>query len=392
MRPLLAIPLLLLATACGSSGAVDLGPASDPAGNISSGTGTGSSSSGTVSAPPATSAPAPAGVPLEVWFERDGKLWPAQRRASGKAVIHDAVTALLAGPTAAEAGQGITSEVPAGTQLLGISMRERIVTVDLTSEFVTGGDAASERARLAQLVYTVTQFAGIGGMRLRVNGVQQAVFPGDGLVIPPFLTPQSMDFTSLVPPIIVTSPLPGQTVSPPFTIRGVADVFEAALNYRILDAAGREIGSGSSSASCGTGCVGGFSFEVPDLAVAQAQAGTLVVFDSDPSGIPSKTVSVRVPIRLSPLFDVTAPLPRAAVTSPVTVRFATAYTAQILVRVMDARFHELGRRIVQPPISGSCCTTRIAFSATGATQGYIVVSPLGAPGSAEEIPVTLNGG
>jgi hypothetical protein len=390
MRPLLAIPLLVLATACGSSGAVDLGPASDPAGTVS--TGTTSSSSGTVSAPPATSAPAPAGVPLEVWFERDGKLWPAQRRASGKAVIHDAVTALLAGPTAAEAGQGITSEVPAGTQLLGISMRERIVTVDLTSEFVTGGDAASERARLAQLVYTVTQFAGIGGMHLRVNGVQQAVFPGDGLVIPPFLTPQSMDFTSLVPPIIVTSPLPGQTVSPPFTIRGVADVFEAALNYRILDAAGREIVSGSSSASCGTGCVGGFSFEVPDLAVAQAQAGTLVVFDSDPSGIPSKTVSVRVPIRLSPLYDVTAPLPRAAVTSPVTVRFATAYTAQILVRVMDARFHELGRRIVQPPISGSCCTTRIAFSATGATQGYIVVSPLGAPGSAEEIPVTLNGG
>ena len=225
-----------------------------------------------------------------------------------------------------------------------------------------------------------------------ILGVVVALMIGCGVLMTQRSFRLGLDLRGGLEVVLDARPLPGQTVSPPFTIRGVADVFEAALNYRILDAAGREIVSGSSSASCGTGCVGGFSFEVPDLAVAQAQAGTLVVFDSDPSGIPSKTVSVRVPIRLSPLYDVTAPLPRAAVTSPVTVRFATAYTAQILVRVMDARFHELGRRIVQPPISGSCCTTRIPFSATGATQGYIVVSPLGAPGSAEEIPVTLNGG
>jgi hypothetical protein len=329
-----------------------------------------------------------------VWFERNGKLWPGQRHASGKAVIHDAVTALLAGPSAAEGGQGVSSAVPAGTQLLGISMHERVVTVDLTSEFVTGGDAASERARLAQLVYTVTQFSGIGGMHLRVDGAHQAVFPGDGLVIPPFLTPQSMNFTSLVPPIIVTSPLPGQTVSAPFTIRGVADVFEAALNYRVLDAAGRTLSSGSSSASCGTGCVGAFSFEVPELGVSRPQAGTLVVFDSDPSGIPSKTVVVRVPVRLSPLYDVAAPLPLATITSPATVTFATAYTARILVRVLDGHFHELGRRVVDPGITGLCCSARVAFSATGAGRGYVVVSPFGAgvSGMAEEIPVTLNGG
>ena len=61
------------------------------------------------------------------------------------AVLGAAVSGLLAGPTAVEAPSGV-SAVPAGTQLLGISLHRGVATVDLTSEFGVGY-AARERLR-----------------------------------------------------------------------------------------------------------------------------------------------------------------------------------------------------------------------------------------------------
>lgn len=392
MKTFLTSALVLLATACGSSGAVDVGPASSaPAGSTSSG-------GGSVTAPPTsgptTSPASPSGPLLDAWFVRAGSVVPVERHAVGIAVIHDAVAALLAGPSPAESRRGVSSDIPAGTQLLGVSLHHGTATVDVTSDFLSGGAVTAERARLAQLVYTVTQFRGVTGVTLHADGAPASAFPGGGLVIPRVLTQQSMNFADLVPPIVVTSPVPGQTVTAPITVRGVADVFEAALRYRLLDAAGHPLVEGRTSASCGTGCAGAFSFEIPELGVSHAQPGTLVVTDSDPSGIPSKTIVVRVPVRLQPLIDVSQPLPGATITSPVAVTFTARAAGAVLIRVMDARFHELGRKVVQLGVYGPCCGTHVAFSATGVEPGYVVVSPVhhSSTSAVVEIPVTLNGG
>lgn len=62
--------------------------------------------------------------------------------------------------------------------------------------------------------------------------------------------------------IFVTSPVPGEEVSNPFTVRGCSNTFEANLQWRLVDRDGAIITEGHETASCGSGCVGTFEFEV----------------------------------------------------------------------------------------------------------------------------------
>jgi germination protein M len=80
-----------------------------------------------------------------------------------KGVASAAMTALLAGPSPKEAAAtpAISTTVPAGTQLLGLSITNGVATVDLSSEFETGGGSASVLGRLGQVVYTLTQFPSV---------------------------------------------------------------------------------------------------------------------------------------------------------------------------------------------------------------------------------------
>jgi germination protein M len=218
----------LLAAGCGGSGAVVVGsgqkpqvPPIDSVVTVSSG--------GGGSAPAPVTGHTPAKMGVEVWLVRDGKLWPVMHGvAATKAVIGAAVRSLLAGPTRADSRLGSGSAVPAGTQLLGIALHGRVATVDLTSDFTAGGSAASERLRLAQLVFTVTQFPGVHGVALHLDGSPVTAL-SDGLVLADPMTRRSMGFPDLAPAITVTSPAPNATVRAPFTVRGVADVFEAGL-------------------------------------------------------------------------------------------------------------------------------------------------------------------
>jgi hypothetical protein len=291
--------------------------------------------------------------------------------------------------------------VPASTQLLGISLHRGVATVDVTSDFEAGGTGASERLRLAQLVYTVTQFPTVHGVTLRLDGTTVAAL-SDGLVLADPLTRSSMGFPDLAPPITVVSPAPGASVQAPFTVRGVADVFEAGLTFKLLDAAGHELSSGATSASCGTGCPGTFSFQIDELGVSSAQNGTLVISSANASGKPGGGQSVRLPLRLLPPYDVTSPKPGATLTSPALIAFRYPSTSRVLLRIYDAQLHLLGRRVVTAPCVGHChptdaeYSTHIHFSVAGLQQGYVIVSPVhvnpATGGQVVEIPVTLNGG
>jgi hypothetical protein len=379
----------VLAAGCGGSGAVDVGPASGPT--------TASSSSSTGVAPPTT---LPSRMRLELWFEHSGKLWPVVRSVRlTPAVVGAAVSGLLAGPTRAEAAEGVRSAVPAGTQLLGISLHRGVATVDVTSEF-EGVGAARERLSLAQLVYSVTQFPTVHALRLHLDGRPVTAF-ADGLVLPDPIDRTSMGFAGLVSPITVTNPRPGASVRAPFTVSGIADVFEAALSYRLLDAAGHELSAGSSAASCGTGCAGTFSFTIDDLGVSTIQAGTLVISSANASGRPGGSRSVRLPLHLVPPFDVTSPRPGATLTSPTVIAFRYPTAGQVVLRIFDAHLHLLGRRVVSASCIGPCpkdveYTNHVHFSVAGLQQGYVEISPLhptpNAPGQVVEIPVALNGG
>jgi hypothetical protein len=113
---------------------------------------------------------------VDVWFLRGGALVPAQRQVGG---IPAAVDALLRGPTAVERSRGLRSAVPPGTRVRSVTVRQRVVTIDLAGRFAAGRDRAALAARAGQLVKTVGGIPGVRGVRLRVEGgVPIGLFPG----------------------------------------------------------------------------------------------------------------------------------------------------------------------------------------------------------------------
>jgi hypothetical protein len=81
-------------------------------------------------------------------------------------------------------------------------------------------------------------------------------------------------------------------------VSGTADVFEATVSLRILDANGREITRTFTNATCGTGCRGTFSVSIP-YSVGSFQDGTIEVFEASArDGSPLHLV--RIPVILTP--------------------------------------------------------------------------------------------
>ena len=72
-----------------------------------------------------------------------------------------AINALLAGPSAAERGHQITSAIPDGSKLLGLTIKNRLATIDLSSEFESGGGSASGSAANAGAVTSAARHMAI---------------------------------------------------------------------------------------------------------------------------------------------------------------------------------------------------------------------------------------
>jgi hypothetical protein len=113
----------------------------------------------------------PSGRALEVWFARDGRLVEALRtHTPTRRVANAALEALLAGPTPAERAGGLRTEIPRGTRLLGVSVAHGVAQVDLTSDYEAGAGSRSLQLRLAQVVYTLTQFPTVTRVRFALDG------------------------------------------------------------------------------------------------------------------------------------------------------------------------------------------------------------------------------
>jgi murein DD-endopeptidase MepM/ murein hydrolase activator NlpD len=90
-----------------------------------------------------------------------------------------AVRALIAGPTAAEKREKITSTVPRRTALRGVSVAGGVATIDLDRRFASGRKAEVLAARVAQLVLTATAVSGVESVQLLIDGgTPLGLFPG----------------------------------------------------------------------------------------------------------------------------------------------------------------------------------------------------------------------
>jgi hypothetical protein len=211
-----------------------------------------------------------------------------------KAVATAAMTALLAGPKGAEleSRPAMFTAIPDGTRLLGVTIADEIATVDLSREFESGGGSYSVQARLAQVVYTLTQFPTVDGVLFKIDGKPVTTFSSEGLVLDGPV--DRADYRDILPAIFVDRPAWGAAAGNPVEISGIANVFEAQFRAQVLDAAGNILADEPVMATCGTGCWGTFRTRLPyDL--AKAQYGTLRVFEpSAKDGSPINVTEYRV--------------------------------------------------------------------------------------------------
>jgi germination protein M len=237
-------------------------------------------------------------ITYQVWFTRGESLFMVKRTQEATPRIGTAaMESLIAGPNTQEQAAAVGSQIPAGTQLLGLNVDTGVATVDLTSEFESGGGSASMNMRIAQVVYTLTQFPTVKGVLFQLDGQHVDVLGGEGVIVDQPVTRK--DYRSLLPAILVTSPQIGEKVGNPVTVSGTANVFEANVTVEIVDASGKVLGHTFTTATCGTGCRGTFSVEIP-YEVSSATRGLIIVHDDDAAGTGTFPHEVRIPVVLTP--------------------------------------------------------------------------------------------
>ena len=118
--------------------------------------------------------------------------------------------------------------MPAGTAFTIVGISDGVATVSFPPAFYAGGRTVA-RLRQAQVVYTLTQFPTVSRVALQSAGEPVAAPVGRS------------DYADLLALIVVSDPVVGQRVSSPVTVAGTANVFEATVTLRLLDASGREI-------------------------------------------------------------------------------------------------------------------------------------------------------
>ena len=287
----MAMTLAAITAACAEGGAQSLGPAP---GSVSP------SSSTSPGGSPTTPSPSPSPIPTrsvtyEIWFNYDGYLFVTHRTEPfTDGVGTRALQILLGGPTNEESAAGVSSAITPATDLLGLLIDHGVATVNLSTAFTSADTSAVVIGCLSQIVYTLTQFDSIHGVRFEVNGTPLTNFGGYELDGPQ----RRASFADQLPAILVQSPGIGERVSSPVTISGTADVFEAVVSIAILDEHRHTVASSFTMATCGTGCRGSYATDVR-YHVNTRQPGTLRVYEvSAKDG--SRLHVVEIPVTLTP--------------------------------------------------------------------------------------------
>jgi germination protein M len=233
---------------------------------------------------------------LLVYFVRGEDVGVAARDVStSQGSLAAAMRALLAGPTEEELEAGLHSEIPDGTSLRSVSFRGDLVTVDLSAEFESGGGSASMLARVAQVVYTSTQFVSVDRVRFRIEGEARDAIGGEGVVVDPPV--DRSDFEDQTPAILVESPAPGDTIGRRFSISGTANTFEATVSFRLVDSTGDTLLETFTTATSGSGMRGTFQAKL-GFSGGRDGPASLVAFErSAVNGAETKVVEIPVVIR-----------------------------------------------------------------------------------------------
>lgn len=297
--------ITVLAAACGAVGPIGADTTTSTAGQTTTTVGTTagepttSAPSPTSTAPASTTTSAPgassttpttqsvaASLAVAPWFyvdeaghpSRSGPfLMPVARTVPyTSAVGRASLEALFAGPSPGEkAGfPAISTAIPDDVEVLGLTIREGIATVDVSKEFAGTDNSPNVAQRMGQVVFTLTSIPHVNEVLFRQEGSPISAQTGDGqLVSRPVL---KADYLELAAVITVEQPVFGGHADDPMRVTGFAAVFEAVFQYALTDGDGLIIAEGQAMSLNGTGW-GGFDFSI-DYDVDTEQLGALIVW------------------------------------------------------------------------------------------------------------------
>ena len=98
--------------------------------------------------------------------------------------LTETLLALISGLTSSELNKGLLSLIPAGTELLGISVSNMIATINFNDSlsFNNFGKEGLE-AELNQIVYTATEFSTVNKVQILINGQKKQFLSTEGVFI-----------------------------------------------------------------------------------------------------------------------------------------------------------------------------------------------------------------
>lgn len=101
-----------------------------------------------------------------------------------KAPLTASLNALLSGPTKAEQNQTCTSLIPAGSRLLGATIRDGVAYLNFSGEFeINTVGVEGYTAQMMQIVYTATNFPTVNSVQFLINGERKEYLGSEGLWI-----------------------------------------------------------------------------------------------------------------------------------------------------------------------------------------------------------------
>ncbi len=138
---------------------------------------------------------------------------------------------LLDGPTTLEKEIGFGTTVPAGTALRSVAVSGQTAVVDLSAAFGSGGGSLSMFLRVAQVVYSLTELPGVKRVEFMLDGLAVQALGGEGILVEGGVT--RADFADLLPPVLLISPAPFETIRDTVMVRGNAAESIAALEILV---------------------------------------------------------------------------------------------------------------------------------------------------------------
>ncbi len=216
-----------------------------------------------------TTTTAPTQRTFALYFLRGTQLGVASRGATSSADYHySAIVALIGGVDPTETAAGLTTDIPTGTTVRGLQIKNGIATINLSPQFVTIGPSDSLAGRLAQVVYTLTSAPTVSQVVIEIGGTRIINFAGVDLSNPVGRS----QVTAALPLVLLEQPAVGGSLKSKLTIAGLTSG-AGTYDIQLLDPSGKLLASATNSAVPG----GTFTQSVP-FTITAPETGTVRVF------------------------------------------------------------------------------------------------------------------